>query len=101
MTEATPQSHIFYSVWDVTAPELPPRSRLSHLAPIGAGTAEVESLTGYIARLAAIHCVNPGALFAQEMVPLINCSYLLKSETEPVGHALHLVKKIQTVNGGG
>ena len=101
MNEGAFQTHMLYPAWNLKTPELPPRCRLSHLAPIGIGTAEVESLTGYITRLAAWHCVHPGALFAQEMVPLINCPYLLKSDTEPVGHALHLVKKIQTVNGGG
>jgi hypothetical protein len=39
-------------------PTLPPRSRLYSLAPIGIGTPEVESLTGYIGRLAKAHCVT-------------------------------------------
>lgn len=41
----------------ISAPGLR-RSRLYHLAPIGIGTPEVESLTGYIARLSAAHRIS-------------------------------------------
>jgi len=40
---------------------IPPRSRVYRLAPIGIGTPDVECLTGYIARLAAAHCMTPYA----------------------------------------
>ena len=43
-------------------PTLPPRSRLYSLAPIGIGTPEVESLTGYVARMAMAHCVTVSLL---------------------------------------
>jgi hypothetical protein len=46
-----------YGNWDVSPVPLPPRSRLYHLSPIGVGTSEVESLTGYLVRLAAAHSV--------------------------------------------
>jgi endogenous inhibitor of DNA gyrase (YacG/DUF329 family) len=48
---------------EFTVPELPPRSTLYCLEPIGIGTPEVESLTGYIARLAEAHCVSIFVLF--------------------------------------
>jgi len=41
-----------YASWDVTVSTLPARSRLYRLEPYGIGTPWVESLTGYITRLA-------------------------------------------------
>ncbi len=58
-----------YESWDVSPVPLPPRSRLYHLAPIGIGTSEVESLTGYLVRLAAAHCVSPFVLARREIAP--------------------------------
>jgi hypothetical protein len=55
-------------------PPLPPflpRTRLYHLAPIGVGTAAVESLTGYLLRLAEAHCVPPGTLVRDELLPVL------------------------------
>ena len=49
-------------------PTLPPRSRLYSLRPLGIGTPEVESLTGYIARLAKAHYVSAGTLLGKELV---------------------------------
>jgi len=50
---------------------LPPRTRLYHLAPIGVGTAAVESLTGYLMRLAQAHCVSTSALITDELLPVL------------------------------
>lgn len=47
------------------------RSYLYALAPIGVGTAVVESLTGYVARLAAAHAVEAGALVNRELLPKV------------------------------
>lgn len=66
-----------YEEWDVTIPPLPPRSRLYPLEPIGVGTPHVESLTGYIARLAETHCVTPKDLIMREIIPP-------QSQTEPI-----------------
>lgn len=57
-----------YPLWDTKRPEFPPRTRLFRLEPIGTGTAEVESLTSYIARLAAEHCVSPRRLLFNEVL---------------------------------
>src|SRR5437016_2319425 len=43
--------------WDCEPPALPPRSRLYALEPIGIGTPHVESLTGYVSRIADAHAV--------------------------------------------
>jgi hypothetical protein len=43
-------------------------SRLFHLQPIGVGTPFVESLTGYIKRLAEAHSVSLGTLIKKEII---------------------------------
>lgn len=65
-----------YELWDLTPPTMPPRSRLYHLPPIGLGTPYVESLTGFIARLAEAHSVSPRALILRELVPLLRSTRL-------------------------
>lgn len=66
-------------LWDVTSPVLPPRSRLYHLAPIGVGTAHVESLTGYVARLAEAHNVTTVTLVEREVLPLLGKGHPFES----------------------
>jgi hypothetical protein len=46
-------------------------TRLYHLSPLGTGTPMVESLTGYIGRLAEAHVVSVGALVIDELLPRI------------------------------
>jgi hypothetical protein len=58
-------------LWSIEKPQLPKRSRLYHLPPVGVGTPFVESLTSYIARLAESHSVFPGILLSKEIVPLV------------------------------
>src|SRR5215813_8279236 len=67
--------------------DIPPLSRLYHLAPVGVGTPNVESLTSFVMRLAAAHCVKTGTVIAQEIAPLIN-----ESETKPA---------LRSINGVG
>ena len=58
-------------LWSIEKPQLPKRSHLYHLPPVGVGTPFVESLTSYIARLAKSHSVFPGILLSKEIVPLV------------------------------
>jgi AraC-like DNA-binding protein len=53
--------------WEITLPRVPPRSRLLPLEPVGIGTAMVESMTGYVMRLAEAHAVPVGALINHEL----------------------------------
>ncbi len=64
--------------------EMPPRSRLYCLEPIGAGTLMVESLTSYICRLAAAHSVTPWILVTREMSPLATVSTLRYNQASGV-----------------
>lgn len=50
---------------------IPLRSRLYSLQPLGMGTPWVESLTGYVARLAEKHSTTLYYLFSEEVAPLI------------------------------
>ena len=50
------------------------RSYLYSLPPIGIGTAAVESLTGYITRLAAAHAIETGVLVNHELLPRVPCT---------------------------
>lgn len=62
-------------LWNLRRPLIPPRSRLYHLEPEGIGTPYVESLIGYIARLAETHCVPSGVLMERELAPLVSKTY--------------------------
>jgi hypothetical protein len=86
-----------YEVWDLEQPKVPPRSRLYHLEPAGVGTAEVESLTGYVARLAEAHCVQTRMLVVHEIVPLLGRAHLSK----PVNSSLSAFwsKDARSLNG--
>jgi TniQ len=64
-------------LWDLTRPAVPPRSRLFSLSPVGIGTPMVESLTGYVTRLAAAHGVIVRRLVESEILPHFGRSYLL------------------------
>lgn len=63
-----------YEAWEVSCPNIGQRSYLYPLAPIGVGTAAVESLTGYISRLAIAHAVKTGALVIHELRARIPCT---------------------------
>ncbi len=56
-----------FSAWESTWPELPERTHLFNLEPIGLGTPIVESLTSYIIRLAAEHQVTPSIIVSQDI----------------------------------
>jgi hypothetical protein len=57
--------------------DLPARSRLYRLAPMGVGTPMVECLTSYVNRLAWMYRVNPRLLVAQEIIPNLGGSFRL------------------------
>lgn len=67
--------------WHLTNVALPERSTLYAPAPMRVGTALGESLTSYLARLAEAHCVYPGVLLQQMLVPLMTELEAQRSET--------------------
>ncbi len=60
---------------DLDLLHIPKRSRLYCLEPIAVATPYVEGLISYICRLAEAHCVSPGVLIKQEILPCFRKSY--------------------------
>lgn len=58
-------------LWNLEKPAIPQRSRLFPLEPIGIGTLYVESLSGYVARLAEHHSITTEQLVLSKIVPLM------------------------------
>ena len=88
-----------YELWNLELPNIPPRSHLFHLEPIGIGTPYVESLTSYIARLADAHSVSVGTLIALE----IKKNYLKKESYDssncPNINRIYSQNHIASLNG--
>jgi AraC-like DNA-binding protein len=60
-----------YEHWDLPLPDLPPRSILYQIRPIGIGTPETECLTSYMARLANTYHVTIGCLLLCYVIPYL------------------------------
>ena len=92
------ETRVIYPFWDLTPPAIPTRSRLYPLEPIGVGTGEVESLSSYVLRLAAAHCLPLAALFDEIVAPLVQEARLLSTTGYP---ELVLVNAARPINGMG
>lgn len=57
-------------LWPAPSDNLPRRSRLFNLAPIGVGTIHQEALSSYMVRLARAHSVSPLDLCNRELIPI-------------------------------
>ena len=77
-------AHTPGELWDLHSFAIPPRSRLYHLEPIGVETPYVESLTGYVTRLAEAHCVPTGVLIINEVAPLIKEGYPFEPKRQEI-----------------
>lgn len=64
--------------------EQPRPTRLYGLPPEGLGTPDVESLAGYIARLAEAHRNAPSVLMEQEILPALGKEYLMDRQRSTV-----------------
>jgi hypothetical protein len=85
-----------YEAWENNTSLMPPVTRLYHLPPIGLGTPMVESLTGYIVRLAEEHCVSAGVLYWKEIRTLAAKGNIFTFRvTNDAGYSTH------TINGLG
>ena len=79
-----------FDSWDCKRPALLPRSRLYALEPIGVGTSFVESLTGYVSRLAEAHTVSVGDLVGRELSAATSKPLGLHSNRHRAGfHGFH------------
>lgn len=66
-------------LWDEAQPVPLTHSRLFPLRPIGIESAQVESLTSYIMRLADAHSVHPYTMIYKELAPRLNRPFLYKN----------------------
>jgi len=85
--------------WTEEPPMWPSHSRLYHLSPIGVGTPLVESLTSYIARLAAAHHVYPRSLVFHEMAPYLHPLAQARTEETKRGSMSRLLQASSQWNG--
>lgn len=69
--------------------DLPARSRLYSLTPIGVGTSIVESLTSYINRLAWLYRISPRILIAEEIIPHLSKSYYFQNSPPAIVNFCH------------
>jgi AraC-like DNA-binding protein len=103
-----------YDSWSLSISPFPPRSALYALEPIGIGTALVESLSGYVARLAEAHSISVGDIvghvlseLAGPQDPMITaaakavrpgghgfraCSYAINGVTDRVAKWVHVLE---------
>jgi len=79
-------------LWPAPSDNLPRRSRLFNLAPIGVGTIHQEALSSYMVRLARAHSVSPLDLCNRELLPITEIK---------VGRAVgnFVMKDAKTLNG--
>jgi len=78
-----------YGTWRLDDwPEIPERSCFYPLRPIGIGTSEVESLTGYVARLAEAHVLCVGDMVGRDPVNLPRREKQ-PSKSRPKAHIFH------------
>lgn len=85
--EAEVENNQFYEVWDTEIPEISPRSILYRLSPVGIGTANVESLSGYISRLAQEHSLSPVVLLKNSVRDLSELPKTLLQNSISAGFA--------------
>lgn len=77
---------------DLDVPDLPERSRLFALSPIGIGTEQAESLSSYLVRLARAHAVNPRHMLRAEFQHYAE---------EPLGRLARHADEVASMNGYG
>ena len=65
----TNRTDVYNELWSPNPLEIPKRSRLFSLEPIGVGTPYTESLSSYLCRLAQEHCVTSQKLVMGEIAP--------------------------------
>lgn len=82
-----------------------PHSRLYNLEPIGIGTELVESLTGYVERIAIAHCVTTSKLYIHEIMPLIIKTKHIQGKKPSISSGRLLsgdpFRKVTAINGMG
>lgn len=92
------QNLTIYDSWNIEYPNIPTRSRLFSLEPIGIGTPYVESLTSFMIRLAEVHCVSLPILISRLVSPCLHTTFLKKWSSRSLGA---LFQKSRALNSHG
>ncbi|SFF45017.1 TniQ protein [Paenibacillus algorifonticola] len=82
MSNVYNKKRISFGTWNLTEINVPERSKLHSLEPIGVGTEVVESLTSYIGRLAESHNITTGVLLKNILGPQSNKKYLFEVKNQ-------------------
>ncbi len=85
-------------IWDISIPDIPPRSKLYSLAPLGFNSSLVESLTSYICRLAYEHHLEVGTLIQYSIAPVLGKRYIAGDKSRSISSFLRYASPI---NGNG
>ncbi len=85
-------------IWEMVIPDVPPRSRLYNLAPLGLNSFLIESLTSYICRLAYEHHLEVGTLIQYSIAPVLGKRYITDDKSRRVSSFLRYASPI---NGNG
>ncbi len=93
-----------YPSLDLQKPQIPKRLLLYPLEPIGIGTFYCESLTSYLNRLAAKHCVSLRAfviaifqMFEKQKICLFPCNFSLKTLNGLTSNAQKTIQVIESL----
>ncbi|WP_308441695.1 TniQ family protein [Reticulibacter mediterranei] len=87
-----------FPIWEIDIPDIPSRSCLYSLAPLGLGSPFVESLTSYICRLAYEHHIHTGTMLQHIVAPLISKHYIAGDQSRNISSFLRYATPI---NGNG
>src|SRR6266567_3592498 len=85
-------------IWEMSMPDIPPRSRLYNLTPLGLNSPLVESLTSYICRLAYEHHVEVGTLIQYSIAPILGKRYIADDNSRSISS---FVRYANPINGNG
>src|SRR5216684_5877724 len=81
-------------LWDLSIPDIPPRSRLYNLAPLGLNSSLVESLTSYLCRLAYEHHVEVGTLIQYSIASVLGKRYIAGDKSRSISSFLRYASPI-------
>ena len=85
-------------IWEMSIPDIPPRSQLYNLPPLALNSPFVESLTSYICRLAYEHHVEVGTLIQYSIAPVLGKHYIADGSSRSISSFLRYASPI---NGNG
>ncbi len=98
MTQHSKEIASLLPIWDTSIPDIPPRSRLYNLAPLGLNSSLVESLTSYLCRLAYEHHVEVGTLIQYSIASVLGKRYIADDKSRSISSFLRYACPI---NGNG